>query len=796
MNAAHGPNPEKIPSFPRPAVSRRPRAWRACHALGLALLLAGAAFGPGPSLAPASAQTAPTPPAAARLDAHSEQGGTVHLPLLREAVDVRVDDGHATAAYEHVFQNESTARLEGNYALVVGEGATATGFSYWNGEDKIVGEVFEKEAAQQVYEALTGLRKDPGLLEQTGEGAFAFRVFPIEPGEKKKIAVTTSRWLPRREGKLEYRVRLAKPDADVKVELRDARGVGDVESPTHELALEPFEGGVRVRPTKAKVAGADELVLRYGNKEPALVLRVATHASEGGAAYFTATLETPQGSKAPRPAHDVTLVIDRSGSMEGGSIEAARTAAKRLVDHLRDDDAVNVIAFDDKAETLFDHPRTLTPEVRRDVERYLGALATRGGTDIAAALAKSLATQTKDARPDLVLFLTDGQSDGPKAVAVAEKDASDTRVFTIGLGSGVDKALLTRIAATKKGRFTFVADARAVEAELSRVLEQLEAPMLTDLHLAGDGVTTTNVYPAVLPDLFANDQLRLFGRVSGSGKLVLEAKQAGMPRRFEVAVDGAAPAARPWVARAWARSRVDDLLEAERGSSEAKVHEEIVDLGLAWELVTPYTSFLAIPEKELTKNAADATKNMRERRAKLLAQNKDAAALSRLAMPPGDPVLRVRAPKDAKRVTAMFPFGLTVSLEWDAFVEQWSTRFLVPKDVRDGEYEVPVVIEHASGRVEATRVRYVIDAKEPSVQVDVRPVAGGVEVRAVTDEPSREVRVAPDGDARRAVSLVASADGRTFTGFVPLAPGAHALRVVAADKALNETDRTISLEVQ
>src|SRR5271166_891597 len=159
----------------------------------LALVLA-TTLGQGPT--PAWGQSSPEAPApAAALEARSEDGASTLLPLLGETLRARIDDGHATANYTHVFQNESSVRVEGNYRLLVGEGATATGFAYYNGEEKIVGEIFERQDAQEVYDALTGLKRDPGLLEQSGEGGFAFHVFPIEPGEKKRVEVATSRWL-------------------------------------------------------------------------------------------------------------------------------------------------------------------------------------------------------------------------------------------------------------------------------------------------------------------------------------------------------------------------------------------------------------------------------------------------------------------------------------------------------------------------------------------------------------------------------------------------------------------------
>lgn len=789
-------NARKSKDIVTSAVSRRtPRAALWPHAF--VLLLATWAGHASQIVPVAHAQERPIGVA---LDVRSEQGNAASLPLVGESARVRIDDGHATTTVEHAFQNESKARLEGTYKLVVGEGATAIGFSYWNGSDRIVGEVFEREAAQQVYEQISGLSRDPGLLEQTGEGAFSFRVFPIEPGEKKRIEVTTARWLPRRNGQLEYRARIGRSDAAMDIELRDARGVDAVESPSHELTLEALPDGVRVRAGKAKKDDG-EFVLTYAPKTPGRSMTATMHKGEEHAFVALSVSTPPPPSHEKRPAHDVTLVLDRSGSMSGSAMEGAKAAAARVVERLRDDDAVNVIAFDDNVDVLFAAPQVLDSRHRGEVLQFLSKIQPRGGTDIARALGKALSLQSKDARRDVVFFLTDGQSDGPAAIRAATEDASDTTVFTVGLGEGVDKALLSRIASIKHGRFTFVADARAVPAELPKLLAQLSTPVWTDLRLSAEGGALDMVYPATLPDVFQDDELRIFARTTAQvpSKLVLEAKENGAARKFEVAIDASKPA-RPWIARSWALGRVDDLLGIERqhGSDKESVarHDEIVDLGLTYNLVTPHTSFLAIPERELTASAANVVGSMRERRRKLLAANRDAAALSRMNMPPGDPVITVRAPKDAQRVTAHFPFGLVQDLSWDESKETWTTRFLVPKSTPDGTYDVMVTIVRKDGQVELATTHYTIDADEPDFEVDVTPMTGGAWVYVRVDEEAREVRVAKVGVISSSVKLAWVDTKKAFAGFVPLEAGEHALRVVVADRARNESEQVVQAVVK
>lgn len=777
-------------------VSLRPRARRLTHTLAAAALavIVGALAMP---MAPAVAQETPR---AAGLDARAEDGNTQHLPLLSEQIAIRLDGEHAAATYTHVFQNESQTRLEGNYHLMVGEGATATGFAYWNGEEKIVGEVFERQAARQVYEALTGLRRDPGLLEQTGEGAFAFHVFPIEPGERKRVQVSTAHWLTHRGGPIEYRAHLTRTDAAIAIDLEDPRGIKSLTSSSHDLEVvqsSPTHWHAAVKAAKPTANG--DLVLDYELATAPFTLAADVHHDAGQPAFFTASFATPPApaTATPKVGNDVTLVLDRSGSMAGDSIESAHKAANAIIDKLGPDDSVNVIAFDDKIEPLYPQPKPLTDQVRRETKAYVDSLTARGGTEIAKALEKALASQKADAHPDVVLFLTDGESDGPSAIKVAADDKSATRVFTVGIGTGVDKALLARLAQMKHGRFNFIADVRAVQTEFPRVLSQLDEPMITDVTLRADGAQIDRMYPSAMGDMYPSDEVRVFGRLTAQGpvKLVLDGKQHGAPVHYETTIDPSQTVSAPHIARAWAGARVEDLMEdmRQKGESDA-LKDEAVELGLAYELVTPYTSFLAVPEKEMTEAAKTAVGSMRAKRQAILASNKDAAALSRLNMPPGDPVLRVQAPRDAMRVVAMFPFGTTQDLAYDDFSEAWTTRFLVPKGVADGDYEVKVVITRANGDVSATSVRYTIDSRSPSMDVVAKTAGRGADLRVVLDEAVDEVRVADVLATTNRVVLQDSGGG-IYVGHVALSPGHHSLRVVVADKAHNESERLVEVDV-
>jgi len=714
-------------------------------------------------------------------------GASPNLKALSERVRIRIDRQYAQTVLEQEFENVGDQRLEGRYVLRTA-GATVEGFAYWNGEQKIVGEVFEKQSARNLYDNVVGKRRDPGLLEQTGEGSFAFNVFPIEPRERKRVEIRFGQRLPRTGRRLEYRLTLAGGESDVVAEIADDHPLSRIDSQSHALEVERSDARhARIR-AFAKASGVRDLVLELEVNADPWQPTAIVHRDPGQDPYLVLQMAAPArveaGEISPK---DVTLVIDRSGSMSGAPMDQACAAAELVVRRLRPGDRVNVIAFDHAADALFPKPRQV--EGARDPAlRFIRRIRAGGGTNLGLALETALRAQHPGPEPHIVLFFTDGQSDSESALRVAGTDPGDARVFTLGLGSGVEKPLLSRLAGIKHGRFTYIESPEAIEQRVGRLFDQIESPALIGLSVEARGAALTRTYPRSLPDLSAGDDLLVAGRVLGAPgarlDLVVHGTLGGRQVAYPVSVVLPESASHPWVARTWAKSRVDDVLEemALTRSPPPELQTEVIELGLAYGLVTPYTSFLAVPESELDAGQSRNLSEMRAERAKVLAANSDAAALSRRSMPPGDPVLTVDAPRDALQVTAFFPFGLVKDLRFDERLEKWTVRFLVPTDVPDGAYEAQVVIVKRDGALELARASYVIDSRAPDFEVDF----AGSRIRVRVSEPARKVTVVLAADPRRRTVL--RGDGREFEGE---RPGTGRLRVVVADLARNEAAREV-----
>lgn len=528
---------------------------------------------------------------------------TTPLPLTDERLRVTIEGQNAETTLAQTYKNTSGTQLEGRYRLRPGTGAHVDGFAYWNGEQKIVGEVFEKDVARKVYNNVVDRGRDPGLLEQEGEGQFTFKVFPIAANELKKVELRWSRFLQRSVKTVRYRAPLAHATPVIEIDIIGP--AKNVRVQGHALDVTQDAAGIthlRSRGQAAAKAGT-ELVVEWDVDDAAWT--PATWVHPGDAAnpdgWFTIALAAPDLPATAIAPKDVTIVIDHSGSMSGEPMAHAKAAAANMIRMLDRRDRVNVIAFDDDVDPLFSSPQALAATTRDKAVAFTENLHESGGTDIGRALAKAIELQ-EGSRPRVIVFMTDGQSDVASAIEAVGRDKGDVRVFTVGLGKNVNKPFLNRLAAVKRGRFLYIEQAANIEGEVARLATQIARPLLVDVALEVEGGVASRIYPRTLPDLFAEDQLVISGRIKGNGitKLVVKGKLEGKAVAFTRTIDLGRPAKRPWVGRQWAHARVGHLLEEiELGGQGAELKTEVIELALAYNFVTPYTSFLAIPESEL-----------------------------------------------------------------------------------------------------------------------------------------------------------------------------------------------------
>lgn len=531
-------------------------------------------------------------------------------------VQVTVDGRVARIEVEEHFRNTGGSIAAGTYLYPLPGEAVFENFSLWMGGEEIRGEMLPADEAREIYEEIVRRLKDPALLTLEDHGLIRARVFPIQPGETRKVVLRYTQVLERSGDALRLRYaignrdrgprpapgggddRIFRDDFDFKLDIRDAGQIGTPYSPTHEINTD--REGNRLRISLDPDASGDvELFIPY--RRGLVGTSVVTHATPGEDGYFMLLVAPPADGNGTAIPRDVTLVVDVSGSMSGGKLEQAKDAIKLALGTLNPRDRFSVVTFSSGVQQFRED---LTPATQASVaaaREFVDGLVASGGTNISGALDRVLEAAPAEGRLSLVVFMTDGlPSVGERSPEQIAADVAgrigERRLFTFGVGHDVNTWLLDRLAVEGRGSATYVLPQGEMEIAMGELLSKLQYPALTNLRIVEHPVNFELTYPSTLPDLFYGEELVVLGRYSGhgEGEVVIEGERAGRTERFTVkARFPRALRENEFLPRLWASRRIGELTRTVRleGATPERI-EEIRELGLRYGILSEYTSYL------------------------------------------------------------------------------------------------------------------------------------------------------------------------------------------------------------
>ena len=544
------------------------------------------------------------------------------LEIRSHRVDVEIADQVATTRIDQVFHNPNSWAAEGTYVFPIPPGAAISGFTMTVDGEPIAAKLLDADEARRVYDEIVRNLRDPALLEYIGEGAIQASVFPIPPGEDRRIEIEYGEVIPITDGLSKYRYPLnterfsAQPleEVSVRVEVETREPLRAIYSPSHSVAVDrPDDFHFAAGYEESGVRPDTDFELFWSVSPDAIGASVVGYVDDSSGEGFFMLLAAPGiDQETEIVAKDVIVVLDTSGSMEGEKIAQAREALLYVLDHLNPDDRFNIVEFSTGAREF---SRELNPASEaEEAAAWVQRLGATGGTDINLALLTAL-DMVEPGKPTLLLFLTDGlPTEGEIEIGrildnVADAAPENVRLFAFGVGDDVDTILLDSLATGHHGRSTYVRPGEALDEAVSGFYARVTAPVLADVTLDVEGVDVSELYPAPLPDLFAGSQLIALGRYDDGGKatLTLSGEVNGAPREFTYPVTFASDGGSDFLPRLWATRKIGYLLNQIRLHGEnAELVDAIVDLSLEYGIVTPYTSYL-ITEDDFLSEAARET---------------------------------------------------------------------------------------------------------------------------------------------------------------------------------------------
>jgi Ca-activated chloride channel family protein len=546
-------------------------------------------------------------------------------------VDVRIDilEMTATTTVEFSLENQTARRQEAQVMIPVPDGAVVRGFAYDGPHGEITAKVLSKEEARRIYQGLVAKMRDPALVEFVGYNLIQSSVFPIEPRGRQKVRLTYEHLLDVQGNRVDYVLpRTESLDYEVpwtiSATIKSKQGVSTVYCPSHTVYTHRESGrevSIKIEVPSQKQPGAFRLSYLMKRDGVAASLFAYPDTKVGGG-YFLLLAGVPaQASDSLEvQKREVTLVIDRSGSMRNEKIKQVKEAALQVIAGLKPGEAFNVLVYSNNVESFSVTPVIKTDKTEEAARQYIEGLTATGGTNIYDALKSALEQQPTQGMLPIVLFLTDGLPTVGQRSEMAIRELAikanpfKRRVFTIGVGFDVNAPLLDKLAEVSRGKSETVLPNEDVEAKVGMVFKRLTGPVLADTELVlyeKDGSRaqgrTRDILPAVLPDLFESDQLVLLGQYVGDRPLTFEIKGTalGKPKTYAFTFDfDQAHTRNGFVPRLWASRKIAELIDLIRqmgadssvSGQDPKVKEltdEIVRLSTEFGILTEYTAFLA-----------------------------------------------------------------------------------------------------------------------------------------------------------------------------------------------------------
>jgi Ca-activated chloride channel family protein len=553
----------------------------------------------------------------ARADGLLMTGKTLAHPV-RTAVRVDVIEEVATTSAEFDFPSFTGA--DKRFLFPVPETASVVGFSVFRNGQWEAAEMTGAPATTpgQVSTEPTGSQMTAEVQSYLGGNAFVISL----PGEDDtlplRIKLDYIQIIAYEFGEVSYAYPLtdfpgssggARAEFALSVDVSSVRTISGYAAPGYEsmgTLKDKTNGHLAIQYQATNFTPPTDFSFSYGVVQDAqLYVNLLTdHEQCGQDGFFLLVVEPKQETtEAQAIPKYFSFVMDNSGSMAGYKIEQAKDAARYFVDNLNQQDRFNVISFNAAVSALFPSPQGVSAASQSQAVTFIDSKYADSMTNLNQAMLTALSSDFDPTFARILVLLTDGEpTDGvtdPAAIIQNVKVAnkSHTRIFTFGIGAGVNNSLLTSLATGNNGEARFLSEHDQISQVLSGFYKKIDRPVLTDVTIDYGGVPVYDTYPGGMTDLYAGTALLVIGRYSLGGDVEgqLSGSMMGNPEAysFPLSFPECAKGANAFLPRLWAKSKIDALIAkmSEQGYADAATVELIKGLGTRYGIQTPYSSY-------------------------------------------------------------------------------------------------------------------------------------------------------------------------------------------------------------
>jgi Ca-activated chloride channel family protein len=558
----------------------------------------------------------------------SDDPAVDRLPLKSTRVDVRISGVIADVTVVQRYKNEGARAIEARYVFPGSTRAAVYGMNVRLADRLLVAKIREKAQARIEYDSAKKEGKTTALLEQHLPNVFQMNVANIMPGDDVQVELRYTELLVPQAGDYQFVFptvvgpRYNSPQSsqagaswvskpylaagqsggaafDIQVAIASPIGLKEVRSASHRVEVAQ-SGEQRAAVSLVQGQGA------VNNRDFILDYRLAGDRIESGVLlfrgsdenFFLAMVEPPkQVAASAISPREYIFVVDISGSMHGFPLETSKALLRELIAGLKPSDRFNVLLFSGSNRFL---APTSVPATRANVERAIDTINAMGGngsTELIPALKRVYDEPKANGVSRTVVLVTDGYVTVEReAFQLVRRNLSQANVFAFGIGRSVNRHLMEGLARAGMGEPFIITKPEEAPAQAARFRRMIESPVLTSVKARFEGLDVYDVEPAQLPDVLGERPVLVYGKWRGEprGQVVIEGRAADGPYRNALSVGWHLSQDSAALRYLWARQRIAALTDQESLDGSDSQRKPVTELGLKYNLLTQYTSFLAV----------------------------------------------------------------------------------------------------------------------------------------------------------------------------------------------------------
>lgn len=550
-------------------------------------------------------------------------------------VDVSITGPIADVTVNQRYANRGKQPIEAIYVFPASVRAAVYGMEMKIGDRVIKAKIKEKQQARQQYETAKKQGKRASLLEQHNPNVFQMNVANILPGDVVEVILKYNEFLvpenreytfvyptvmgPRFTGEDQSNQSFTSNpylkegektlfDFDINVQLVSPIHIQSAGSISHTINSD-FSGksNMTVSLDDSERDGANrDFIFKYSVADAELAVGTSFY-DHGDEKFFLSVIEPPKKIETddivPR---EYIFIVDVSGSMNGFPLDVSKELMTNLLGQLRPDDSFNVLAFASVSSMMFPNSVAASKANISIATNIIGQQRGGGGTNMLSAIKRAMRSPKQENTSRSFVIITDGYvSVEREAFQYIEDNLSNANFFSFGIGSGVNRYIIDGIAHIGRGEPFVITDKKYAKKIANKFKKYIESPLLTNVEVEIEGMDVYDVTPKQIPDLMAERPIYVFGKYRGKPKGELKVSGIHGREKYDASYQLSKETAsndNKALRYLWAREKIRYLSDFQSLDNNEKEKKQIVQLGLKYNLLTSFTSFLAIEDVPVLAN--------------------------------------------------------------------------------------------------------------------------------------------------------------------------------------------------